>query len=291
MHIGIGDFQYVAAYTVQVLELLATFDQVIEWVWRQPWSWISCVFLFVRYGSLVTQAMVLHQQLHAVAHPYSHDQCTKWVVLRTFSPFVFVSCVHNILIARVYALCNRSGWLLFVLVLLLISGNICTAVFYMRVFTNPMEYNSRCEVLHVSKYPQTYFWTSVPPLTLDFIILILTFKRVLSLNCQPRLIPMLRTVIIDGMWSAFLLWSSVVVATAFAICGFLETGYVVASSWMITLLSFAATLTVLNVRRYNTPTSRYPNEADTNTEEHDIALTAYISVNGMAMLRSRNDDR
>lgn len=100
MYTGTGEFQYVAACTVQVLELFETFDEELKWIWRRPWSWLKCVFLFTRYGSLTTQALIISQHMHASAHPYTHTQCFKWAVLRTFSPFVYAACVHIILIAR-----------------------------------------------------------------------------------------------------------------------------------------------------------------------------------------------
>lgn len=289
MYTGIGEFQYVAAYTVQVLELFETFDQELEWIWRRPWSWITCVFLFMRYGSLAIQTAILYQHSHATEHPYTHAQCFTWASMHLFAPVVYLSCIHIILIARVYALYDRSKRLLFVLALLLFSGDICAVTLFARSLLDPWESNSRCELKHVS-HQNTYVWASLPLFCLDVVILTLTIKRALLLNRRPRPIPILRTIIVDGTWAVFVVWSAVVGAIFLAAAGFIQPSCIIANSWMPTMVSFAATRTILNVRRYKAPTLRHSDETDTTTEDDNIALTTHIPGAGTFTLKSRSGD-
>lgn len=289
MYTGPGEFQYVAAYAVQLLDLLQTFDQELEWIWRKPLSWIACVFLFVRYGSLATQTALLYQHLYATAYPQTRDQCFKWIVLRTFAPPVFVACIHGTMITRVYALYNRSRRLLFALILLFLSGNACTITLFTRLLVHPWEQNPRCELERVSE-PATYILASILPLCLDLTILTFTVKRALSLNRQVHPVPMLRTIVFDGTWAVLVVWSCVAVAVILAACGYIRVSYIIANSWMVTVMSFSATRTVLNVRKYNAPRLRHPDEAETRIGEHidNATLTAYVPAEGTLMLRSRN---
>lgn len=205
--------------------------------------------------------------------PYGHDCQRCFFFLkkklprrrRLASPSIF----------QVYALYNRNRRLLFVLVLLFVSGNVFGTALFVRVFSAPVEYNPRCEILHVN-FHQAYFLINIPPFCLDCITLILTIKRVLLLNRQPRRIPMLKTIIIDGTWMVFIVWSSLIGATIFAAYGSIWTGYIIANSWTTTFISFAVTRTVLNVRRYNTSALQYSNEVDTRLEECEVDLTAQI---------------
>lgn len=150
-----------------------------------------------------------------------------------------------------------------------------------------MEYNPRCEIRRVA-YQITYFWTSILPLSLDLIILALTVKRVFLLNRQPHPIPILRTVIVDGTWAIFIVWSPVAGAIGLAVTGHVRASYVIANSWMVTMTSFAATRTVLNVQKYNAPALRYSDEAHDTAEEYNLTLTAYVPAEGTFTLRSRN---
>lgn len=72
--------------------------------------------------------------------------------------------------------------------------------------------------------------------------------------------------------------------------GLVQPSYVVANSWMITMISFTVTRTILNLRRYNSaPALRSAHNAETRMEAYDVGLTLHVPVDGTLVLRSRND--
>jgi hypothetical protein len=87
----------VAAYAIQLCELLATLEDEITFIWRsvcllggayppysresyhfsKPWTWIDLDYVFVRYGSLVYMTCVnseLPEPLKAPYIPFSFFQ-------------------------------------------------------------------------------------------------------------------------------------------------------------------------------------------------------------------------
>lgn len=238
-----------AAYTIQICELFASFDLDVEWIWRKPLTPTHINFIFMRYGSLAFQTALIYQHFRSTYVPYSDAQCYPWAVMRTMNPYIFIAATQTLLIGRVWNLYHRDKRILIGLLCIFIPGLIVTITSFGILLSKPLTYNNTCDPLDMTN-PWVFVFTSFLPFVLDLSMLVLTVRRILRLRKRERAQPLLELVLIDGSWAFFVIWVIVLAAMIFSATGLLFVAYVIANSWLPATVSFTATHLVLNMRRF-----------------------------------------
>ncbi|KAG1738979.1 hypothetical protein EDB19DRAFT_867705 [Suillus lakei] len=103
----------VAAIALISYEYLILLDREVEYVWRRPWSLMSCLYLAVRYlGLFLAMVCACWGGLLYMPESVSYDI----IVLIEWGFSVYFCFAEVILIWRLYAICNQSKLVLYVLV-------------------------------------------------------------------------------------------------------------------------------------------------------------------------------
>ncbi|KAF8119664.1 hypothetical protein EV363DRAFT_1196382 [Boletus edulis] len=112
--------------TAVVYDYVLAFSGEVEYVWCRSWSWVSTMFVVVRYIGLywiVTAALIGSS---FVPGPLEVSKILLLSYPWTF--LVFLSTADLLMILRVYAIWNRSRTVLCVLVLVFVIQTIITVV-------------------------------------------------------------------------------------------------------------------------------------------------------------------
>ncbi|KAF8428956.1 hypothetical protein L210DRAFT_3116569 [Boletus edulis BED1] len=122
----LGNYLTLAAITAVVYDYVLTFSREVEYVWCRPWTWVSTMFIVVRYIGLYWIATVALFGSSFVPGPV---EVSEVVLLTYFWTFVvFLSTVDLLMILRVYAMWNRSRTIIRVLLLVFTIQTLITVV-------------------------------------------------------------------------------------------------------------------------------------------------------------------
>ncbi|KAG2346159.1 hypothetical protein BDR05DRAFT_997688 [Suillus weaverae] len=125
----------VVSSSAVVYDWALTFGHEFELVWRQPWSFMSVLYICVRYIGILYSAIILIG-LPVVITDVSpchveHNDCNSCLILyfiRTWTPVVVNAMLGVIIMIRIYAMYQRSQKMLVFLVVVLLASTIASAV-------------------------------------------------------------------------------------------------------------------------------------------------------------------
>jgi len=113
--------------TVVVYDYILTFSKEIEYVWCKPWTWVSTIFLVVRYIGLYWIMTIALIGSSFISGP--SEICNGMYLAFTWAFGVFLSAADLVMVLRVYAMWDRSRLILGFLLFILVSQVIITIVF------------------------------------------------------------------------------------------------------------------------------------------------------------------
>ncbi|KAG1812807.1 uncharacterized protein BJ212DRAFT_1482879 [Suillus subaureus] len=182
----------VAAIALISYEYLLLLDKEVEYVWKRPWSFMSCLYLVVRYFGFFL-AMVC--ACWGVARLSS---CYDLIVLIEWGFSVYFCFAEVILIWRLYAICNQSKLVLHVLVGLfvpIVALSIGTdiylysrrSVFSVKEIITP---NAKYCTLFFKIGPMLAIYTSIPIMCYDILLVILAAFTLVKHVVEQRRIEM-----------------------------------------------------------------------------------------------------
>ncbi|KAF8122270.1 hypothetical protein EV363DRAFT_1182843 [Boletus edulis] len=123
----LNNYITVAGLTVVVYDYALTFSRELDYVWCQSWTWVSTMFVVVRYIGLYW-IVTFTDGSSFVPGPV---EVSKVMYLSYGWAFViFMSITDLLMILRVYAMCNRSRTVRFVLLSIYVIQTITTVTFY-----------------------------------------------------------------------------------------------------------------------------------------------------------------
>ncbi|KAG2144258.1 hypothetical protein DEU56DRAFT_236304 [Suillus clintonianus] len=187
----------VALFTVMSYEYLLLLDKEIKYVWKRPWSLMSCLYLVVRYlGLSLAILWGIWGGMLYMPEQVSYDL----VVVLEWGTSVYFCFAEAILIWRLYALCNQSKLLLYVLggsFLPIVALLIGTDIY---LYSRPNAFSVVELVTPNTKYctfsfnmgPMPAIYTSIPIVCYDIFLVILavvTLVRHLKERREYRMRP------------------------------------------------------------------------------------------------------
>jgi len=160
-------------------DYVLTFPTEVEYIWSKPWTWLSTLFLIVRYVGIFSVVSVALTGSTFVPGPLK--TCIGLVYSRDWALTVFICASDLFLVLRVYAMWNRSKIILSIL-LLGYTVQVILQVVLCAVFHNPyidatvaiskvLDYSVCTEVYAAIG---SYFkYMVIYPMLFDFLLLIL----------------------------------------------------------------------------------------------------------------------
>ncbi|KAG2144257.1 hypothetical protein DEU56DRAFT_910612 [Suillus clintonianus] len=188
----------VALFTVMSYEYLLLLDKEVKYVWKRPWSLMSCLYLVVRYLGLslalswgcwggmfyipespyvTLTASIIHVFKLNSHHAIGYDI----LVVLEWGASVYFCFAETILMWRLYAMCNQSKLLLYVLggsFLPIIALLIGTDIY---LYSRPNAFSVKELVTPNAKYctfsfnmgPMPAIYTSIPIVCYDIFLVFL----------------------------------------------------------------------------------------------------------------------
>ncbi|KAF8452879.1 hypothetical protein L210DRAFT_2061513 [Boletus edulis BED1] len=123
----LNDYASLIVVTVVVYDYILTFSREIEYVWCKPWTWVSTMFLVVRYIGLYWIMTIALIGSSFVSGPLEVSNVMYLAFTWAFG--VFLSAADLVMVLRVYAMWNRSRIILGFLLFIFVSQVTTTVVF------------------------------------------------------------------------------------------------------------------------------------------------------------------
>ncbi|KAI0687812.1 hypothetical protein BC835DRAFT_377258 [Cytidiella melzeri] len=115
--IAVGKFFFLAGFCVLVYDHILTFPQEIEVIWKRKKTFLSCVFLLVRYYSVLAMIVVFFGYFST---DMTREQCAQWMLFLPLGVTVPLSVLPSFLMSiRVWAMYTANRTLLILLLLYL----------------------------------------------------------------------------------------------------------------------------------------------------------------------------
>ncbi|KAF8126719.1 hypothetical protein EV363DRAFT_1347193 [Boletus edulis] len=137
--IVLNDYLSLAVVTAVGYDYILNFSREIEYVWRKPWTWVSTIFVVLRYIGLCWIMTVALTDSTFVPGP--PEACTVLYLVFIWGFVVFLSATDLVMILRVYAMWNRSRLILYTLLFIYVLQNI-SSVILDGVYNNPDTHDS-----------------------------------------------------------------------------------------------------------------------------------------------------
>jgi len=167
--------------TAVTYDYVLTFSREVHYIWHRPWTWVSTMFLLVRYVGLCGVILIGFDGSTFVSGPVII--CTVIYIAISWEFAIFIAAADVVMILRVYAMWNRSNRILSFLLFIYVPQVIITFVFtgiynnpntYLSVSTIQVADVSICSVSITNLTAQIWhFYASIPRFILIVILFVL----------------------------------------------------------------------------------------------------------------------
>jgi len=239
------NFLSCGALAAQAWDLMMSFSDEVEYLWRGKFTFIKALYFGSRYGMLVTQ--VINQLL---SFPFEEDSylfliCSEIFIFKAILAQLGLTLVEMILLIRVYALYNqsfRAKWLLtsvFVISTTLeTTGN--------SLVIQALARTSRCIPPILDRKALMIFGIGAG--VCQSIVFIMTIAKLVA--GQQRRTPLTSLMLKEGVVTFLLVFALVAIMIAYEIIRNIDMGVGNAAfSWYTALLSVTGSRLILNMRK------------------------------------------
>ncbi|KDQ50456.1 hypothetical protein JAAARDRAFT_585293 [Jaapia argillacea MUCL 33604] len=246
-------FSSVSALAFLVWDICLTFDNEVEYIWKQGWgSPAKPLFLYTRYFSVIAQAILL---VPRVGLPYTlpshHLPCRAWFIFKIVAFQSMLSSLGLILMLRVYALYNRAPLVRSILQTLFSIEMLLMLPIYCALFPL-IELDDMCEPRKTLMGRLSLHLLSGVTGIVQVTLLVLTLiKPVASMRkgWRHRIPSIMIVVARDGAWVFGLMIGVVLLSQIFDLfVGPLYRDLVY--TWVLTIISFSGSRLILNLYRF-----------------------------------------
>jgi len=153
-------------------DYILTFSREVEYIWCRRWSWVSTMFVLVRYLGLCWAMIDALLSSDLMPGPSTVMCTTLFLVGSVWAFAVFLSAADLMMILRVYTMWSRSRTILHVLLFIYIVQTI-TSFIYAGIYFNPNTHMS-VTIVQVPDFPDASLCIpllNIPPnLTIYYMI-------------------------------------------------------------------------------------------------------------------------
>ncbi|KLO19620.1 hypothetical protein SCHPADRAFT_935121 [Schizopora paradoxa] len=244
----------VAATACLAYDILISFDQEVEYIWKSSWSFPKFLYLFSRYFTLIVQ---LVDTSESTSFSVTNN---SWTYFEAAAGQLVIMGVEISLMMRVYALYKRDKRILTLLLALYFSEILSSSLILglglkkivsiapLRGLLPPDFPLSGCFPLNV---PGFFFSYWIPTLIFEsvlFVLMVINFLRFTMIH-KTR-VPLLTLFVRDGtLFYAVIFVTLATLLTQVLLYELVNSALAqVAISWQLTVLSIAGSRLILNLR-------------------------------------------
>ncbi|KAF8434802.1 hypothetical protein L210DRAFT_3762950 [Boletus edulis BED1] len=134
-----NNYQSIIIVVAVAYDYILIFSKEVEYVWRRPWSWVSTMFVLVRYvGLLLAMTTGLGGSSFVPGPP---QVSIVFDLVSIWGSIVFLFAADVVMIMRVYVMWNRSRIILWILLFIYVVQTI-TSVFADGFYQYPNDHSS-----------------------------------------------------------------------------------------------------------------------------------------------------
>ncbi|KAF8442258.1 hypothetical protein L210DRAFT_3202434 [Boletus edulis BED1] len=129
-----SNYATLAVLTAVGYDYVLTFPDEVRYIWSKPWTWVSTLFIFVRYLGLLN--LITCSLLGSSFLPGPTKVCEIVYTIDMWTYNIFLGAADLVMMLRVWAMYNRSRLILAVL-LILFFLEIIPSILYAVIDSNP----------------------------------------------------------------------------------------------------------------------------------------------------------
>lgn len=265
----------VSSTVVLIWDIIITFDQEIELIWRTPKCVVNYLFFIIRYGVLIQGIMSL--TLNLGEYKTNHNICRVFTWSYVLSGVITLCSVDLLLVYRAVAFYANDRRILIGLVICWLTNSVVLIVIGtllgigFPIFHNNtlFAFGARIGCLE-TVLPRLLHYVWISELTFQsivFLLILIRFIRqsVISWNGRKGINTVYFVFIRDGVWAYFLLFGLFV--TSVTVDMFADISVLV---WAVNFTAITATRLILNLRGLN------PSHANSTMECYSVSLPKWV---------------
>jgi len=169
-------------------DYILTFPREIDYIWRRRWTWVSAIFVLVRYPGLCWG--LLGDLLGTSFIPGPLNTCNVLFLVSCWTFPVFICAADLVMILRVYAMWNRSRIILSILLFFFVLQVIVSVVLPAIYNSSPVYFvATTVQILNVTICGGSFIpsvpvllgvYNAIPRFLISAVLLILAVSRTLK---------------------------------------------------------------------------------------------------------------
>ncbi|KAF8126709.1 hypothetical protein EV363DRAFT_1523971 [Boletus edulis] len=182
----LNNYLSLAMVTAVVYDYILIFSKEIEYIWCRPWTWVSAMFVIVRYIGL---CWIITLTVGSSFVPGPLEVSTAMYQISGWGFVLFLSATDLMMILRVYTMWNRSRTILSVLLFIYVPQTI-SSVILDGIYNNPNTYLSVtlaqfldfsfCTASYINTPATLQVYNAAPRLVLSAALVILAVSQTLK---------------------------------------------------------------------------------------------------------------
>ncbi|KAF8428952.1 hypothetical protein L210DRAFT_3116192 [Boletus edulis BED1] len=183
----LNNYLSLTSVAVVVYDYIITISREIEYIWLRPWSWVSTMFIVVRYIGLY---WIMANALKGSSFvPGPLEVSTVIYLISGWALVLFISATDLMMILRVYAMWNRSRTILSILLSIFVAQTIVAVVLdgiynnpntHVLVTLNQVSDFSFCNISYINTPATVQVYRAAPRLVLSAALVILAVSQTLK---------------------------------------------------------------------------------------------------------------
>jgi len=122
-----NDYVSLIILTAILYDYVLMFSREVDYIWHKPWSWVSTMYVLVRYCGL-SWAIFGGYLSGSSFVPGQLKLCTALFLVAVWDILIFLAAADLVMILRVYAMWNRSKRILYILLFFYVAQIIVSFV-------------------------------------------------------------------------------------------------------------------------------------------------------------------
>ncbi|KAI0700453.1 hypothetical protein BC835DRAFT_420522 [Cytidiella melzeri] len=222
-------------------DILINLDHEVDHIWRRPRSWVSWLYVILRYAPLCHGFAVFPLGLDK-DYDFPHFACRIWQVYQIAFVEILILLVECVLVMRVYILYNQNKIILSIIILGF-AVEVIVMVLALALVIPTEHFTQDCLI---SKAPRVYIAYWLSSLIFETFLFALTLYQFSGVALQElRQKSIVFIFIRDGTWAFALIFVLNTMLYQLENSPLAGMGYF----WTICVLSFAGSHVLLNLRR------------------------------------------
>ncbi|KAF8547884.1 hypothetical protein OG21DRAFT_837284 [Imleria badia] len=144
-----NEYETAVMITFIIHDYFLVFSREVDYVWSRPWTWVSTIFVLVRYAGLAST--VFYSLQDSVFPPGTVKVSTAMYAIYYWGGAIFLNAADLVMILCVYAMWNRSKSILYILLFIYVPQVIVSFI-YTGAVDNPNTFHLSVTTVQVGNF-------------------------------------------------------------------------------------------------------------------------------------------